>query len=294
MIENLKGVYETVNFKKQSGIKLYLNDSLTDYPLHWHTPIEIVAPEKGHYHVTCADRDYDLNEGDILFIAPGTLHSMSPEGEQGSRAIIQIDTSTIRGVRNTDSILSFISPSFLVTEEAFEKELYAAIRFFIWRIKVEYNGDNPFFEPAIYGIFLNILSLIGQSKAYKEKIITEQCTKNREYVEKFLTICDYINEHCAEDLTLEEMAGMAGFSKYHFSRLFKQFTNVSFYQYLSQSRIHNAEKMLSSSDNSITVIAYKSGFTTLSSFIRMFKLIKGVTPSEYRAMYIGRSPAGIM
>ena len=194
MIENLKGVYETVNFKKQSGIKLYLNDSLTDYPLHWHTPIEIVAPEKGHYHVTCADRDYDLNEGDILFIAPGTLHSMSPEGEPGSRAIIQIDTSTIRGVQNTDSILSFISPSFLVTEKTFEKELYAAIRFFIWRIKVEYNGDNPFFEPAIYGIFLNILSLIGQSKAYRENVITEQCTKNREYVEKFLSICDYIND----------------------------------------------------------------------------------------------------
>ena len=285
MIENLKGVYETVNFKQQSGIKLYLNDRPENYPPHWHTPIDIIAPEKGNYHVTCTDCEYNLKPGDMLFIAPGTLHSINAHGEAGERTIIQIDTSPVRGVQNTDSVMAFISPSFLITEESFEKDLFDAIHFFIWRIKVEYSGDNPFFEPAVYGIFLNILALIGQSKAYKESVITEQYNKNHEYAEKFLSICEYINDHCTEDLTLEEVASMAGFSKYHFSRLFKQFAKVSFYQYLSQSRIHNAERMLSSSDNSITVIAYKSGFTTLSSFIRMFKLIKGVTPSEYRAMY---------
>ena len=294
MIENLKGVCETVNFKKKSGIKLYLNDKPEDYPPHWHTPIEIIAPEKGCYHATCADHEYDLNPGDILFIAPGTLHSLSARGESGSRVIIQIDTALARGVQHTDSVLSFLSPAFLITPDNFEKDLYDAIKFFLWRIKVEYSGDNPFFEAAVHGIFLNILALIGQSKAYKERVITDRCTGNREYLEKFLSICDYINEHSSEDLSLEDMAAMAGFSKFHFSRLFKQFTNVSFYQYLSQSRIHAAEKMLTEEDNNITLVAYKSGFASLSSFIRMFKLIKGVTPSEYRAMYVGHDRARSM
>ena len=89
------------------------------------------------------------------------------------------------------------------------------------------------------------------------------------------------------DLSLEEVASLAGFSKYHFSRLFKQFTNVSFYQFLSQNRIYTAEKLLAVPEMSVTTVAYKSGFTSLSSFIRMFKLIKGVTPSEYRNMYTG-------
>ena len=100
-----------------------------------------------------------------------------------------------------------------------------------------------------------------------------------------MDVCNYINDHCTEDLTLEKVAARAGFSKYHFTRLFKQFTNVSFYRYLNQRRIEYAQRLLVNPQMSVTEASLSSGFGSLSSFIRMFKQVKGCTPSEYRMMY---------
>ena len=89
----------------------------------------------------------------------------------------------------------------------------------------------------------------------------------------------------SENLTLDDIANIAGFSKFHFTRLFKQFTNVSFYKFLNQKRIANAEKLLANPEYTITDVALNSGFSSLSSFIRMFKIIKNCTPTEFRSMY---------
>lgn len=104
-------------------------------------------------------------------------------------------------------------------------------------------------------------------------------------MERFLTIWDYINTHYSENLTLDKVADLSEFSKYHFSRLFKEFTNVSFYKYVNQKRIENAEKLLLNSDHNITEIAIACGFNSVSSFIRMFKIIKNCTPTEIKNMH---------
>ena len=100
-----------------------------------------------------------------------------------------------------------------------------------------------------------------------------------------MDICSYISDHCTENLTLDQIADLSGFSKYHFTRLFKQFTNVSFYRYLNQKRILKAEQLLITPSMSVTNVALACGFSSLSAFIRMFKIIKGCTPSEFRSMY---------
>ena len=109
--------------------------------------------------------------------------------------------------------------------------------------------------------------------------------KQKEYLDRFLSICNYIDEHCTEDLSLDQVAKTAGFSKYHFTRLFKQFTNVSFYKYVNQKRIEKAAEMLTEPNISITNVALSCGFESLSSFIRMFKIVKGCSPTEFRNMY---------
>lgn len=42
MIENLNGIHETVKYKKDSNVKLFINAEAEDYPIHWHTPMEII------------------------------------------------------------------------------------------------------------------------------------------------------------------------------------------------------------------------------------------------------------
>ena len=109
----------------------------------------------------------------------------------------------------------------------------------------------------------------------------------QEYIEKFMSICTYINDHCTEDLSIEKLAARAGFSKYHFSRLFKQFTGVSCYEYLISRRIAYAERLLLTPNLSITEVAMQSGFNSLSTFNRIFKTAKNCTPSSYKSLNRG-------
>ena len=87
------------------------------------------------------------------------------------------------------------------------------------------------------------------------------------------------------NLTLDDIAHYSGFSKYHFTRLFRQFTGSTFYRYLNQKRIVKAERTLADPSLSVTDVAMASGFSSMSAFIRMFKIMKGCTPSEFRRMY---------
>ena len=91
--------------------------------------------------------------------------------------------------------------------------------------------------------------------------------------------------HCTEELSLDEIAGMTGFSKFHFSRLFKEFTGTSFYKYLNVRRISHAERLLLDPQLNVTDAAVLSGFNSISAFMRMFKIIKGCTPTEFRNLY---------
>ena len=145
--------------------------------------------------------------------------------------------------------------------------------------------NSPLAEAAIYSRLLSILVLLGRNYTETGKHFDVANTKQQEYTEKFMYICDYISAHCTEELSLDSVADLAGFSKFHFTRLFKQFTNVSFYKYLNQKRIATAEKLLANPDYTVTDGALNSGFSSLSSFIRMFKIIKNCTPTEFRSMY---------
>lgn len=284
MIENLKGVYETVNFKKDTNLRLYDNDTTESYPPHWHTPIEIIMPIENTYTVEALNEKYVLREGDIIFIAPGCLHTLTAPYTKGERIIFQVDPSVLRGMKEIEPMISILSPMTLFTPEKVP-EIYETLRSLIIGIKDEYLNNASLSEAAIYSKVLTMFVLIGRNYVKEAPRMATTGNKHQEYTEKFMQICDYISSHCTEDLTLDEIADMAGFSKFHFSRLFKQFTNVSFYQYLSQNRIYTAEKLLAIPDYSVTAVAYNSGFTSLSSFIRMFKIVKGITPSEFRSMY---------
>lgn len=283
MIESIHGIQETVNFKGYSGIKLYHNIQYENYPSHWHAPLEIIMATKNDYTAICSDQRFHLQEGDIIIINPGVLHSLEAP-EEGERIIFQADFSILHSIKELESTLSIISPALLITADDIPSA-YHRIQSLMLSIEEEYFEDAILSEATIYAKLIEILVLIGREYSPTSKSFDNN-TKQKEYMDKFLYVCDYINEHCTEELTLDQMADLAGFSKYHFSRLFKQFANVSFYKYLNQKRIAYAEKLLIDPSASVTEVALRSGFSSLSAFIRMFKIVKGCTPSEFRSLYV--------
>lgn len=286
MIESLNGIFETINYKQSTSIKLYDNDEYEDYPAHWHTNPEIIMPTENIYTVECYNQIITLREGDIVLICPGCIHTLYAP-EKGRRIIFQADINPLRFMKEIETLVTIISPLIVITPEDFPS-IYDKVKSLLLEIKNEYlSSSTSFSEVSIYSKTLEIITLIGRSRAAAgmETPSPDAPRKQEEYIEKFIEICNYISAHCSDELNLEAVASMSGFSKFYLSRLFKQFTNVSFYKYVNQKRIEKAAEMLTEPNISITNVALSCGFESLSSFIRMFKIVKGCTPTEFRNMY---------
>ena len=92
----------------------------------------------------------------------------------------------------------------------------------------------------------------------------------------------YIDRHYDTPITLERISSEAGFSPYHFIRLFRAAYRQTPHQYLMQQRIDRAKDLLRSSNMSINEICYTVGFESLGSFSTLFRRIAGLSPSAYR------------
>lgn len=284
MIEQLNGIHETVHFPEGFSFKIYSNLEQIPYPVHWHTPVELIIPTEHTYCVTCSNEVYELNVGDILIIAPGTLHSIAA-CQGGSRYILQVDFSVFNQFRDFGSLTALISPCLFIAKDD-TNPIYRELNALIFNIVDEYNSASLLANALIYSKLILLFVTIGRNYANTFANKETSSRNHQKYSEKFQSVCEYINIHCTENITLDEAAAYAGFSKYHFTRLFKDYTGISFYKYLNKKRILKAQALLIDPGLSVTEAASQSGYTSLSAFIRMFRLCLGCTPSEYRSLYI--------
>ncbi len=234
--------------------------------------------------MTCSGHEFHLRDCDILFICPGTIHSIAAPA-YGRRIIIQAELSALFQIKEIESLLTLMAPAVMITPEEYP-QIHARIRELLFTMRQEYLDDTLMLDAILHAHLLEILVLIGRNHSGRKYCPESGYLKQKEFTEKFLYICNYINDHCTEDLSLDQVAELAGFSKYHFSRLFKKFANVSFYKYLNQKRIATAERLLIDPQLSVSEVALLSGFSGMSTFIRMFRIVKNCTPKEFRTMYI--------
>ncbi len=83
-------------------------------------------------------------------------------------------------------------------------------------------------------------------------------------------------------IDLEDAAGQAGVSPFHFLRLFSSVLGVTPHQYLVRSRLRHAARLLAEDGRDVTDIAYDVGFNDLSNFVRTFHRAAGVSPLKFR------------
>ena len=288
MIEILEGTHETVRYGNNSGVKMYHNTDYEDYPEHWHTSIEIIMPLAEDYTVTVGEGRYCLKEGEIIIINSGVLHELKapPKGE---RIILQFSDFLLYYLKEMETMLNILPPVIYLSPENDRQRLYSFVKRQMDSIIVEYDEEKAFFNAVIYAKLIEIFVHIGRNvisggRKNKNQVLRTENNpeKKKEYMETIMSACNYINQHYQEALSLEEVAEFSGFSKFHFTRIFKQCMNMTFYEYLNQKRISKAEELLSTTGESVTEIAMSSGFSSISAFNRTFKSIKGCSPSEYR------------
>jgi AraC-like DNA-binding protein len=145
-------------------------------------------------------------------------------------------------------------------------------------IKNAETEKYDFFQLKVYSDMYEIFYLLF---AKKHIMIIDVENKSKKY-RALVRVTNYIDEHYTEGISLDEVAGQTGISRYYVSHLFKELMNTTFVGYVNELRLNRAAMLLVTSDKPIIEIASISGFNNLSNFNRAFKMHFGKTPSAYR------------
>lgn len=278
---NVSGGHEMVEYHENTHHRVWLNEANEDYDAHWHSALEMILPLENIYTVTAHGDTFVIQPGEILIVPPGELHELHAP-TSGKRFIYIMNISPLTKLKGFARIASIMSHSLLISEST-HPNIYPDVYDLLVQIRNEYFSNHEFAELTIQSLLLNLFVKLGENHSQQENIFTNaKPSKQKEYIQLFNDALEYIDNHYTEDISLDYIAGQTGFSKFHFSRLFKQYTGYNFSDYLCFRRIKEAEKKLENPDYSITDVAISSGFASISTFNRLFKQQKGCTPSEYR------------
>ncbi|QWH18209.1 AraC family transcriptional regulator [Bacillus mycoides] len=111
----------------------------------------------------------------------------------------------------------------------------------------------------------------------------ESSQSRNEYLRRIYKVQDYIESNINDSLSIEDLANVAGFSKFHFHRIFKGMMDEPLSRYVNRLKLERATHLLTyRMDMTVTDIAYHYGFTDSAVFSRAFKSQYGVSPSHYR------------
>ena len=154
-------------------------------------------------------------------------------------------------------------------------------------IKEHYFGNEPFREVLVYADLLNLFSLIGKRCIRSSnRTLASGGIADKANLELMTEACLFISENCMKTLSLNDVAAHVGVSRSHFAHLFKDYTNMTFVDFLTMERVKLAETFFMNPQLRMIDIAFESGFSSISSFNRAFRKIKGCSPSEFRSTMI--------
>jgi AraC family transcriptional regulator len=148
------------------------------------------------------------------------------------------------------------------------------------RLLLELNTMDPLSKLSVDTLKSElIIHLLRNYTVLAHKV--EESTKGLSEAQ-IATVNDYIQAYYYNDITLKELANLVNLSEYHFSRLYKQSTGVTPYQYILQWRFKKAQELLSFTTLTVQQVAFQVGYKDASSFSKAFSKYFGLTPGLYR------------
>ncbi len=107
-------------------------------------------------------------------------------------------------------------------------------------------------------------------------------TTKTEYQQRMNVLVEYINNHLGEDIDLNKLAEISGFSRWHFHRIFAEFLGEPVGTFIVRMRVEMAARLLRYTEIPVKEIAYKVGYDVPSSLSKVFRQFYGISPNEYR------------
>lgn len=281
----IEGLHEKGIFDQNFPFRLFINNQLNfNYPSHWHNAVEMIYILEHNFTAIVNSRKYKMHKGDVIYIPGGDIHEFC--SEMPIKCIfINFELSSLNHYSDMERICTQLRDVRLITPQ--DGELHANIEAEIDKIRTEW--ENSGFAQELYytARMIDIVVMLCRSIPYRDNLANLKNMGGKSAgLEKINRSFEYIEKNYTEDIHLKDIARAAGFSEYYFSRLFKEITEKNFHQYLNEFRIKKAENLLMDSNYTISEAAYAVGFSSLTTFDRLFRQIKGCSPQKFRKLRV--------
>jgi len=256
---------------------------------HWHAEYEFLIMERGQALFQIGLTTYEAQAGDVLFIPGGELHGgYWPETGAAACAYsaIVFDLDWLAGRSGQDRA----SAQWLLPLQRGEVSLphhlpadhpaAAAIYREAAAIAGADSAGSPGFPLRLTG---GLLALFAEYADAGLAVRQDPWNAARpETPERLIRVLAYMEQEYGRKLTVAQLAGIAGMSEGHFSRLFKLYMRKTPIEYLNGYRLQRAAEQLRRRGVTVSEAALSCGFDNFSYFSKMFRSRFHCTPSEYR------------
>lgn len=238
---------------------------------NWHENTEFLYCIEGEGKVNCDTSDIQMKKGDTVIINARQLHTVYSDTEVRYHCLI-IDNSFFRD--NGIDIDTLCFRQSICDQKAGEHILKIASLFT--------DSADTFSVAETRLAVLEFIVYICKSFSVKSKAETKKKSKSYNAV---LDTVEYINDNFSKKLSLEELSARAGFSRYHFARIFKENTGFTVIEHINAIRCENAGFLLRETSKTVLEISFECGFDSPSYFAKAFSRVYGILPSQYRILH---------
>lgn len=267
-------IFRSTNFPKRTDPNIFTE--------HTHDFIEIVYVISGSATERVDGAEYKVGRGDLLFINYGATHAFLPHEPfcyinicfkpeilseniitpENAFAVLQLTAFDELRRESDENMISFTGEE----RDEIEQILQTMLR--------EYEERNVSWQTVLES-YMSVLIV-----RILRRVRFVMADKAQPDIWKELV--DYIDANLEADLTLSTLAGKCFYNPSYFSRIFKERFEMSLTEYINRRRIDHAMRLYRETDLSGEEIAERSGFSSKSSFYRVFTKITGHAPSDSR------------
>lgn len=255
------------------AVAVNCNNSISVKP-HNHNEFEIILIRKGLSDVRINSSQYRVSEGDILFVNPLEIHSVSADkSAEYSELCFCFDCSIIMNRELADSLKAETArASHLIHRD---EACGSLIRGYIESAydAFEHSGKTACMEICSYITLIFACLCKNNHISHFESKMKQSlfCTN----------VLHFISQNYSDDITSKSAADYFSYNHSYFCRAFKANFGKSFSDYLMMYRISVSRSLLEQGKKSISQVATECGFNSPSYFARCFKKHLGILPSEY-------------
>lgn len=263
----MKELYYEIN----NGFRFFRSENL-DFPFHLHDDVELIYCLKGSANAFCDDKEYTIKQGDFFLVFPKQVHYYYNSSADSDFFVIILNTKYLGDY--TSAFFNAVPESALYHYDCadIKDNVLLSLLHSAWD---DYTGNEQL-STVILQITLIIVKLLNRYSLQKHPSSERLVCK----------IVQYCSDHYSEMISVSDICENLNVSRSYVSHFFKNKLKIGFCDYINTLRLNDAEHLLKSTNDSVTSIAFRSGFSTLRTFNRVFLKKNGVSPTVYRNDYL--------